>query len=333
MRPKRVTMDDLARRLGVSKCTVSKILNRAFDGFSYAPATIRRVEKMARRMGYQPNTHARALRTRRSHLVGLALPTGSLPFFGVLTECIEVELRAAGYQVLVAHSRNHPQTEREVIRSLVARGVDGLLWIPVCTRFDARAFGLDPRFPMVLMDRPGLSSRLPLVATDNRAATEELGRRLATLGHSSVAALNAPRSDRSMVEREEGLREVLGRGLFVLNMDNDPAAAREAVGKLVASRHRFTALVALSEPLAIGALAGLRDAGRSIPGQVSFAAFDDFPLASHWNPPITVMRQDLPRIAATATTALLSRLRDPVSLPASARIPAVLEWRESVARV
>ncbi len=325
-------MDDVARRLSLSKCTVSKILSRAFDGFTYAPATIRRVEKMARHMGYQPNIHARALRTSRSHLIGLALPTGSLPFFGILTECLEAELRAVGYQVLVAHSRNDPRTEREIIRSLVARGVDGLLWMPVRTRFEARVLGLDPHFPVVLLDRPLISTRLPLVATDNHAATQELAHRLVALGHSSVAAFNAPRADRSMVEREEGLRSVLGRGLFVLNMDNDPTAARKAVGKIVTSHRPFTALVTLSEPLSIGALAGLRDAGWGIPDRISLAAFDDFPLAAQWSPPITAVRQDLPRIAAAATAMLLARLRHPASLPPSVRIPALLEWRESVTR-
>jgi LacI family transcriptional regulator len=324
-------MDDLARRLRLSKCTVSKILNRAFEGFSYAPATIRRVDKMARRMGYQPNIHARALRTRRSHLVGLALPTGSLPFFGVLTECLEAELRVAGYQVLVAHSRNDPATEREVLRSLVARSVDGLLWMPVRTRFSARSLGLEPGFPLVLLDRPIPGSRLPLVATDNRAATRELAGRLRALGHSSVLAFNAPKSDLSMVEREEGLRDALGRGLVVENMANDPAPARAAVRRLAETKARFTALVALSEPLSLGALAGLRDAGWGIPERISFAGFDDFPLASHWTPPVTVMRQDLPRIATAATAALLSQLRSSPELPAPVRVPAVLEWRSSVA--
>lgn len=327
----RVTMDDLARRLSLSKCTISRVLNRAFDGFSYAPATIRRVDNMARRLGYRPNVHARALRTRRSHLIGLALPTGSIPFFGVLTEHLEAELRAAGYQVLVAHSRNDPRAEEEVLRSLVDRGVDGLLWIPVRTRYRAKDLAFRTGIPRVLLDRPIQGGSLPLVATDNRAATRELGNRLRAMGHANVVAFNAPRADLSMIEREQGLREVFGEGLVVKNMANDPAAARAAVRALSEASPRFTALVALSELLSLGALAGLRDLAWSIPDRISFAGFDDFPLAGHWTPPVTVIRQDLPRLAAAAAGALLAQLRAPSSAAAAVRIPAILEWRDSVA--
>ena len=327
----RVTMDDLARRLDLSKCTISRILNRAFDGFSYAPATVRRVDNMARRLGYRPNIHARALRTRRSHLIGLALPTGSIPFFGVLTEHLEAELRAAGYQVLVVHSRNNPRAEEEVLRSLADRGVDGLLWIPVRTRYRAKDSVFRSGIPRVLLDRPIQRGGLPLVATDNRAATRDLGNRLRALGHSSVLAFNAPRADLSMIEREQGLRDVLGDGLVVKNMANVPAAARAAVRALPEAGPRFTALVALSELLSLGALAGLRDLAWSIPDRISFAGFDDFPLAAHWTPPVTVIRQDLPRLAAAAAAALLAQLRAPAETPASVRVPSILEWRASLA--
>lgn len=330
--PRNLTQADLARRLRLSTCTVSKILSRSFDGFTYSKRTIARVERLARELGYRLNVHARSLRTRRSQMVGLVLPTAQQSFFGTLTEYLEVELRKAQYEVIVAHSRENAATEESLVRSLAARGVDGLLWAPVGSSVRLDALGVDPAFPVVLLDRPGCSPTLPLVATDNLAATRTLGLRMRELGHRTVVALSAPRRDRSMAERVEGLRSVFRSGLQVLSMANDSAVAHQAVLGLRKRRRGLTGLVSLAESLSLGAVAGLRDLAWDVPRQVSFAAFDDFPLSTHWTPPITLVRQDVPGIARRAVEILLARMRHPQpgSAPV-ARIPAILEWRQSVA--
>lgn len=333
MHTKRPSIASLARRLALSTCTVSKILNRAFDGFTYAPATIRRVERMARRMGYRPNLHARSLRTRKSQLIGLLLPTAQIQFFGALTESIEMAMRAAGYQILVTHSREDPATETQQARLLLDRGIDGLLWAPVGRQVRLGSLGLSDTFPLVLLDRPGCSSRIPLVATDNRNAARDLAIRLKQLGHRAVAVLSTVGTDRSIPERLQGIREIFPSHLHLLNTKNEIAAARHAVQALESAPRAVTALVTLSQTLSLGAISGLRDLGWEIPERISFAGFDDFPLASHWTPPLTVIRQDIETIARRATDRLLSRIEEPSRSSVVERIPPVLEWRESVAQV
>ena len=330
MKTKRVTITDLARSLNLSLCTVSKILNRSFDGFTYAPKTIARVEAEAKKLGYRPNPQAQSLRTRQSRLIAFILPTPQVALFGTLTDQLEVELRNRGYHVLIAHTRNDPRAEAELIPEILARGVDGMVWIPATSRVNLSKVGLKPDFPVVILDRSGCTTALPFVATNNREATRELARRVYDLGHRRIGVINAPENDRSMTERLKGIRDVFSDEICVCNTDNHPAASRSATIKLYKGSDKFTMLFALSESLAIGALAGLRDLELRIPEDLSFAGFDDFPLASHWSPSLTVIRQNTAGLARATADLLLKRIQAPHDSFASIRIAASIEWRGSV---
>lgn len=330
MRRNRVTLADLAKTLGLSTCTVSKILNRSFDGFSYSKETIRRVEACAEELGYTANAQARSLRTRKSMLIGFLLPSAQISLFGALTDQLELELRAQGYQVLIVHSRNNAAEEPALIASLLARGIDGLVWIPAAAKVDPAAVGLKPGFPAVILDRPGCTDALPFVATENRAATRAIAERLYAMGHRSIGILNAPKDDQSMHERFEGFRDIFQKKIKVQRIANDSAAAKLAVAKLLSGKDTPSVIAALSEPLAIGAIAGLRDLGLSLSEKLSFIAFDDFPLAAYWTPRLTVIRQDVPRLAQETARLLLARIADPRAHHPNIRVEATLEWRDSV---
>jgi LacI family transcriptional regulator len=331
MKNSRVTLSDLARSLDLSVCTVSKILNRSFDGFSYAPETIARVDAVAKKLGYRPNSHARSLRTRKSGLVGFILPTAQIALFGALTDRLEMELRKRGYQVVIAHSRNNAAAEVELIPEFVARSVDGLVWIPASRRVQPEKFGLPANFPVVILDRPGCTPAIPFVVTDNRESARGLAQRIYDSGHRCVEVINAPAGDRAMSERLLGIQDVFGQGVAVTDIANETEPARAATVNLCQGRNRPGLLFALSEPLAIGALSGLRDLDLRIPEDLSFAAFDDFPLASQWSPPVTVVRQNIEQLAATAADLVVRRIMQPRKRFPSVRIPASIEWRGSVA--
>lgn len=331
MRTSRVTISDLARALDLSVCTVSKILNRSFDGFTYAPETIARVDAAAKKLGYRPNSHARSLRTRESRLVGFILPTAQIALFGALTDRLEMELRKRGYLVVIAHSRNDAAAEVELIPEFLARGIDGLVWIPASLQVRPEKFGISGRFPLVILDRPDCSREIPFVATDNRESARALAQRIYDAGHRRVEVINASVGDRAMTERLLGIQDVFRTGISVTDIVNETEPARAATVKLFQRRTRPGVLFALSEPLAIGALSGLRDLDLRIPEDLSFAAFDDFPLASQWAPPVTVVRQDIDRLAAAAAELVVGRILHPRTAFPSVRVPASIEWRGSVA--
>jgi DNA-binding LacI/PurR family transcriptional regulator len=331
MRRTRVTIADLARSLDLSTCTISRILNRSFDGFTYSAETIRRVEERAKKLGYTANTQARSLRTRKTMLIGFLLPSAQVSLFGALTDQLEMELRSHGYQVLIVHSRNDATEEPALIASLLARGIDGLVWIPASDTIDPGVAGLRADFPVVILDRPFCTEAFPFVATENRAAARDLAQRAWNLGHRKIGILNAPDGDRSLRERFEGFRDVFGRSIKLAETPNDAAAAKKAVMAMLDKKVRPSLLAALSEPLAIGAIAGVRDLGLNFSKELSFVAFDDFPLAAHWSPRITVVRQDVTRLAHETAQLLLARIQKPNAKFDNLRVEATMEWRESVA--
>lgn len=332
MKNQPVTISALARNLGLSTCTVSRVLNKAFKGFTYAPETIRRVEEEAARLGYRPNPQARALRTKRTGLVGFILPSARVSVFGELTDRLEYELRTRGYHLLISHSRESADEETYVMQAFLSQGVEGMLWIPLRARVKLESRDVPAHFPMVILDRPSCCPGVSHVTTDNRAAGRMLASRIGEAGHRHVAVINAPRGDRSMKERCEGFRDVFGTDLQVCVVDNDIEQGRAAGQKLCdKNRRSFTALVALAEPLAIGALAALRDCEVRVPEDLSFASFDDFVLAGHWTPRITALRQDVAEIARRAVEILTERFKTPGLDPEHIRIPVQMHWRDSIA--
>lgn len=330
MRKKRVTITDIAAKLKLSTCTVSKILNRSFNGFTYAEATIKRVESAANRMGYIPNAQARSLRTRKTLLIGFLLPSAQVSVFGCLTDILEIELRKRGYEVLIAHSQNNPEIEQELLRVFHSRGIDGLIWIPTQMRITACEGGSSLPFPTVVLDRPHCTKSLPFVATANFEACRELAERIRDCGHRYVGVIQASADDRSIIERQKGLEAIPGMRLTVADGANEAATGKAAIIAMMRKKNPPSAVVALSEPLAIGALAGLRELDLQVGKDLSFAAFDDFPLAAHWSPRITLINQDLAGLATASIDVLFELIKNPSSKVRDVRVPATLEWRESV---
>ncbi len=328
----KATISSLARDLGLSTCTVSKILTRSFDGFTYAPETIRKVEEAAKKKNYIANSHARSLRTNRSMTIGLVVP-GGIPYFtGTLVENIERELRPMGYETIVGHSMGKPSNESKLIETMLGKGIDGLLWIPYGKKLRPKDLAIADTFPLVLLDRPGCSHRFPTVITDNEVASLELAKRIRNAGHDSVVMLTASSDsgDDSIREREAGIREIFGRKITLIKSGNDVEDARQAIAA-VASEIGKSVLVCLAQNLALGALMALMEKG-IVPGaDVGFASFDDLPMCEIWQPSITRIQQNLDLLAKEAVRLLMEKIQNPDSQqPLEVRIPAKLTWGLSV---
>lgn len=324
-----VTLTSLAKELGLSTCTVSKILNNSMDGVSYSPSTIQRVEALARKRNYRPNPHARSLRSKRSMMMALVMPGGAPYFYGLLAEKIEGCLRGEGFETLVAHSVGDTGAERKLVEAVVAKGVDGLLWVPFGKLLRPEQMRINPRFPLVLLDRPGCSDVFPTVATDNVGASRLLAAKLAKNPSCQPLMISTDSDDDSISERELGIQEVFGRGVERLACpDGIDAACAFLLASPVELRGRT--LLGLNQNVALGALGAL--AKRKLrPGKaVGFASFDDLPGCEIWRPGLTRIIQDLDVIAQTAARLLIEKIRDPKARqPREIRIAARLIWGNS----
>ncbi len=192
--------------------------------------------------------------------VAVAVP-GGIPYFsGALVENIERKLRPLGYETLVGHSTCEISQETKLIRTLMGKGIDGLLWIPHGKKLRPKDLAIADTFPLVLLDRPGCSHRFLTVITDNEAASLDLARHIRDAGHGSVDMLTAPGYDDSIREREAGIRKIFERRVTQINSANDMEDARKAIAA-VATEIGESVLVCLSQNLALGALMALMERG------------------------------------------------------------------------
>lgn len=326
----RVTVSSLAKELQLSICTVSKILNRSFDGFTYAPETVRRVEAAAKRLGYVPNAYARSLRTKKSMTIGLVVPSGIPYFSGTLVESIERELRPLGYETIIGHSTDDVMLEKKLIKTMIGKGADALLWIPHGSKLRPQKLGIDADFPLVLLDRPGCSDSHPTVITDNETASRELASRIRKEGHERMVMLTSKDGDTSIAEREAGIRGVFPKGLTELKALNEIADAKKIING-ISHKLKGSVLVCLTQNLALGALASLMENDLVLGADVGFASFDDLPLCEIWHPSLTRIQQNLDLLAKESVRLALEKVQQPAcKQPLEVRIPANLIWGDSI---
>jgi DNA-binding LacI/PurR family transcriptional regulator len=333
--PRRPTSSDVAARAGVSRTTVSFVLNdRANTGI--AEETRVRVLQAAADLGYHAHGAARALAGGLSMAIGLVLlqTPDQVAADALLAETllgIADSARADGYRVLVEAVSPDGPGYSDVVRS---RGVDGLI-ISGPREDDAELRGIvRDGFPVILQGSlPGLPASS--VDVDNRTGAAAAVAHLVGLGHRRIGIVtNAPLNYTSAEDRLAGYRDALRAGRITLD-DNlvaegafDAASGRSAMADLLRRAPDLTAVFVASDIVAFGALRAIREAGRRVPDDVSIVGFDDVPLARHFDPPLTTVRLPARDLGAAAGRALIDRM---AGRPVSDRtlLPTELVVRES----
>lgn len=331
---RRPTSADVAARAGVSRTTVSFVLNGRADA-QIPPATWRRVEEAARELGYHPHGPARQLAAGSALTLGYVLrqSTEQVTADALLSETLwglASAARAAGYRVLVEPLEPAGGRYADLLRS---QQVDGLVVSgPRADDVELASLVAD-NFPIVLQGSlPG--STAPSVDVDNRAGALGAVRHLTDLGHRTIGCItNASLAYTAAGERLDGYRDALaeaGIGFdprLVVEGSFDAASGHRAMAALL-ERERPTAVFVASDVVAFGAMRALRERGFRIPEDVSVVGFDDIPLAEHFDPPLTTVHLPAHALGATAGCALLDRV---AGRPVEGRtlLPTQLMVRES----
>jgi LacI family transcriptional regulator len=305
-------LSDVARTAGVSLATASRALS---DPGLVRAGTRERVREVAAMLGYMPHGAARALATRRSRTIGAVFPPVDNPIFAAATQALAHELAASGYTLLLATHEYDPSAEIEVTRTLLERGVDGLVLVgldhdPELYRLVARA-GV-PYDLAWSLDRAGFH---PCVGVAHRFASVRATQHLLELGHREFAVIAGvtAHNDRAR-ERLAGVREALAaraielRPERVAESDFALPQARHACRTLLARAPGFSALVCGNDVLAIGALAECASRGIAVPGRLSIVGFDDIDMASGVTPALTTVRVPAAEIGRRAAARMLARL-------------------------
>ncbi|MBT2370271.1 LacI family DNA-binding transcriptional regulator [Streptomyces sp. ISL-10] len=328
---RRPTLADVAREVGVSAKTVSRVLNE--DGPS-SPQTRERVLAAVAKLGFQPNLMARNIRVGGPDTtIGLIVPDLGNPFFGTVAGGIEDAVRDRGLTLLMGSSAEDPDRERTLIQTFLARRVSMLMVVP--------AFGADHSYlkaqraaglPVVFLDRPGVGLSADCVVSSNRAGAQEGVAHLVERGHRRIGFVgDLPVKLYTRRERLAGYRAALeeagiayDRALVTGAHDQGTAAA--GTTRLLALPEPPTALFAANNIVALGVVAELARTGRR---DIALVSFDDLPLAEVLEPALTVVAQNPAELGTTAAATALTRLDGDRTRARTVTIPTRLVARGS----
>ena len=326
--PARPNLEDVAALSGVSRATVSRVVN----GQSTVAEDLRvRVQLAIDELGYVPNHAARALMTRRSDAVALVAsePAARVfgdPFFSGIVRGVSMETNRAGLQLVLMMAQDFEDLAR-VKRFLKSSPVDGVMLIS-----GHEGDGLPEELqrlatPYVIGGRPTASdSGAPYVDSENFLGAEIATRHLMSLGRRTIGSVTGPLDMPAGVDRRAGFAHALGsafREELVESGDFTQRGGEFAAARLLERVPDLDGLFAASDLMALGALAALRRAGRRVPEDVALVGFDDNEFASTADPPLTTVRQD-PMIMGRAMVRLyLARHRPDIEVAPEVGIPDV----------
>ncbi|MGV9849869.1 LacI family DNA-binding transcriptional regulator [Streptomyces sp. NPDC003442] len=296
---------------GVSVSTVSNV---ARGRGNVREETRQRVQDAIDELGYRPNLAARRLRSGRSHVLGLALPSVTVPYFREFADSVLREAQEHGMSVRITQTHGDVRRERGVCDDPYLRHVDGILLVPVALgQEDMRALPVTK--PLIVATASFTAGRVDSFDTDRFEAARAVVAHLVAGGRRRIAAL-APgevlpaESDQRYQGYVTGLRDAglpVSRRRVVSTETVTFAAGADAVRTLIERAPDTDAVFALGDALALGALRGLRDAGRAVPGDVAVVGFGDVAQAAYCAPTLTTVDPGREEMAHRAVSLLAER--------------------------
>ncbi len=309
-----LTLEEVARLAGVSRSTVSRVIN---DDLNVKTATREQVWRVIKTHDFHPNRAAQTLAKRQSRIIGLVIPQAvnevfTDPYFPTLIQGIAGACDERGYYLMLSLLvRQSDDTFRRLIR---AGHMDGLIIASALINDHMVARLAEEHFPFVLIGRAPESEDVVTVDADNARGAAMAVQYLARLGYSRIATITGPLSMVAAHDRLEGFLFGL-RALdsaapaeYIQEGDWSQWSGTQAMERLLRATPPPEAVFVASDSMAIGALKAIRAAGQRVPEDVALVGFDDIPLASVVDPPLTTVRQPIERLGYLAASTLIDLL-------------------------
>ncbi|MFY0617498.1 LacI family DNA-binding transcriptional regulator [Shimia sp.] len=287
------TLADVARRANVSTATVSRCLN---SPERVGKNTRERVMQAVQNLAYTPNFGAQALAARQTNTIAAVIPTMENAVFARGLQAFQEELVRHGKTLLLASSAYDAALEEQQVRTLVARGADGLLLIGYDRAPDIYAFLAKQRVPTVIAWSFNPEENRPAVGFNNRAAMTELAQQVIRHGHRHLACISAPTASNDRArERVAGIRDAkasVGQNpndLLVIETPYGIESGERAFRQVLTDAPNTTAVMCVNDVLAVGALRAAKEMGICVPDDISVTGFDDIEIATLAEPPLTTV--------------------------------------------
>ncbi|MED0686430.1 LacI family DNA-binding transcriptional regulator [Anoxybacillus ayderensis] len=330
------TIYDIAKKAGVSITTVSKVLNNYPD---ISDKTRKKILRTIEEIGYHPNSHARALMTKKYWTIGVvfieALGVGiKHPFFSAVIESFRKKVGELGYDLLLLspHAENG---RKNYLDRLLSRGVDGIIVVSPQQFSKEIEELIDHDIPSVFIDIN--SKNVSVVSSDNYYGSQLVIDYLYSLGHRKIAHIAGASETFAGSERLKGFLDAvkkysleIPKSYIVDGGYFDVTGGEIAMNKLLALPERPTAVYVAGDMMALGAIQSIKKHGLSIPKNISVVGFDDIQLASLSDPKLTTIRQNTELIGMQAANILVEQINRKKKIPMNITVPVELVKRESV---
>lgn len=292
----KVTMDDIARAAGVSKATVSRVLNCVDDGVGIE--TRQRVQRIAEELHYCFKRDEKKV-LPHTNFLALILPDITNPFFADIAKAVEQEAKKYGYSIIISNTDYSEENEIAEIQDLVRKRISGIILVPSGMQIRAehhlpKKYGI----PMVLLDRKlEGNSEYKGVYSNNEYASVVCCNRLINSGSREIAFISGPLNASTSIERFEGYKAVLVQNNIPFheemykNGNYTVESGYKAVMELERCGVKYTSILSANDLMAIGALKALRELGYQIPEDVQIIGFDNIEFSQYCDPPLSTVQQ------------------------------------------
>jgi LacI family transcriptional regulator len=315
---KRPTQKDVARLAGVSRSTVSYVLNDQTElKIPISEETRQRVLRAMAELGYEPDARAQSLIRGNTKIVGVIIPVIDNPYFWQMFAGISDELQQAGYSL---HLSRHPldaQQERNTIRELTRHRVDGFILLAAVKYLLPRLIDDLRRAGKPVVEITASKAEFDHVIHDYSAGTRALMEHLLELGHRRIGFIYGVAQEVEGFDRLITYRQVLnetgllGDGAFEMHCGDKQEDAYRAALTLLSQPNRPTALLVINDMLAYAVMRAANDLGLGIPGDLSVAGFDDIPFSNYVSPRLTTVSGKAEESGRDAARLLLRRFAEP----------------------
>jgi LacI family transcriptional regulator len=322
---------DVARFAGVSVSTVSRVVR---DHPDVGAQTRARVQAAIEVLGYRPSPIARALVSGQTRLIALLVSDIANPFYPQLAKTVEQEAKQDDYTVIICNTGDRTRETRRYIERLLQQGLDGVIHASVARDEGVLLELMHDLRRVVFTNRRPSHGTVSYVVSDNRSGAAELTRHLLSRGHRRIGFISGPSYARNATERLAGfaevMRETAGAEPFVARGDFTAEDAPRAVHAWLDGTPSPTAIIAINDSVALGALEALTDRGLRVPDDIALAGFDGVQLAASRVFDLTTVDQHIDQMGRRAVQILLRQLTgDASGTPVREVLPTRLLLRGS----
>lgn len=305
------SINDVAEYANVSTATVSHVINKTRF---VSETTTNKVRDAIKALGYIPSASARGLASKQSRIIGVVFSDISNPFFTSVYKGIEFELSKHGYELTLANTSELDETQEAVLNTMLSREVDGLIIAPTGNESQTLDQITQMDIPMVMLDRRGPYSQIPLVGLNNVEAAYLATSHLIRDGHERIGIVAGLSTVDTTSSRLEGFCKALEehglpcREEYIQEGNSRMDGGYRGVDELMKLPEPPTAIFITNNLMTLGALHAIRDKGLRCPDDVGLIGFDDHDWADIFTPPLTVVKQPTFRMGEKAASILIELL-------------------------